>query len=136
MDQIPDEWTPRPALYYPYIHIRSERWLKATLLCMPTVKRIVPDDYTPEDEPAITPYTTITGPYGKLLQTVPAYTPATDHAQRRLLNKIVENARTIDNKYSRPIREFTWPRNALAAEVAFCPASGGWVAHSDKEVGR
>jgi hypothetical protein len=25
----------RAALYYPYIHIRSEHWLKATLLCAP-----------------------------------------------------------------------------------------------------
>jgi hypothetical protein len=39
----------RPALYYPYIHIRSEHWLKATLLCAPAVKRIVPDGYEPGD---------------------------------------------------------------------------------------
>ena len=32
----------RAALYYPYIHIRSEHWLKATLLWVPCVKRIVP----------------------------------------------------------------------------------------------
>ena len=35
----------QPALYYPYIHIRSENWLKATLLCVPAVKRIVPENY-------------------------------------------------------------------------------------------
>ena len=41
------------ALCYPYIHIRDEHWLKATLLCTPTVKRIVPLKYTPEDTAAI-----------------------------------------------------------------------------------
>ena len=39
----------RPALYYPYIHIRSEDWLKATLLCVPVVKRLIPENYDPED---------------------------------------------------------------------------------------
>jgi hypothetical protein len=79
------------ALYYPYIHIRSEHWLKATLLCMPSVKRIVPDNYTPEDTPAITTYTELQGTAGPLLQSVPAYTEAADKAQQRLLNIIKEN---------------------------------------------
>ena len=54
----------QPALYYPYIHIRSENWLKATLLCVPAVKRIVPSNYAPEDDAAIIPYVTISGPNG------------------------------------------------------------------------
>lgn len=91
----------RPALYYPYIHIRSERWLKATLLCVPSVKRIVPQEYSPEDEPTITRYTTITGPHGTLLQSVPSYTQAADAAQHRLLDILQENATTIDAKYGR-----------------------------------
>src|SRR5664280_274615 len=77
----------RPALYYPYIHIRSEHWLKATLLCVPTVKRIVPQNYVPEDDPQIVRYTEITGPHGALLQAVPAYSHAADRAQRHLLDK-------------------------------------------------
>ena len=62
----------RSALYYPYIHIRSEEWLKATLLCIPAVKRMVPDGYDPEDDPWIVPYSKLRGPYGELVQTVPA----------------------------------------------------------------
>jgi hypothetical protein len=85
MDPNSDIRAVRPALYYPYIHIRSERWLKATLLRMPTVKRIVPEQYTPEDKPAITAYTNTIGPYGQLLQSVPSYTPAAGDAQGRLL---------------------------------------------------
>jgi hypothetical protein len=88
-----------PALYYPYIHIRSEQWLKATLLTAPTVKRIVPENYTPEDEPNIVRYTTIAGPHGKLLQAVPSFTPAAHEAQLRLLEKLQEHAALIDAKY-------------------------------------
>jgi hypothetical protein len=74
----------RPALYYPYIHIRSEHWLKATLLCAPMVKRIVPDDYAPEDLPNIVKYTHVVGVNGPLLQGVPAGSPAAYQAQARL----------------------------------------------------
>jgi hypothetical protein len=91
----------RPALYYPYVHIRDERWLKATLLCVPVVKRMVPDTYTPEDERKIVPYTGLEGPYGPLLQNVPAYTPTADRAQQELLRNIKENAPLIKRRYSR-----------------------------------
>jgi hypothetical protein len=88
-----------PALYYPYIHIRSEHWLKATLLTAQTVKRIVPENYTPEDEPKIVRYTTIAGPHRKLLQAVPSFTPAAHEAQFRLLQKLQEHAALIRTKY-------------------------------------
>ena len=71
------------ALYYPYIHIRSVSWLKATLLCVPAVKRIVPEDYAPEDDSAILPYVRISGPNGPLLQAVPAATAGAMAAQDR-----------------------------------------------------
>ena len=91
----------RPALYYPYIHIRSEHWLKATLLCAPAVKRIVPEGYTPEDLPSIVKYTEVEGANGPLLQTVPAASRAADDAQRRLLAKIREHEKDIHRKYQR-----------------------------------
>lgn len=91
----------RPALYYPYIHIRSEHWLKATLLCVPTVKRIVPQNYVPEDDPQIVRYTEITGPHGALLQAVPAYSHAADRAQRHLLDKLRMHEDEIKLKYGR-----------------------------------
>ena len=78
----------QPALYYPYIHIRSENWLKATLLCVPAVKRIVPENYAPEDDAAIIPYVTISGPNGPLLQAVPAATGGAMAAQHRLLSAL------------------------------------------------
>lgn len=91
----------RPALYYPYIHIRSEHWLKATLLCVPAVKRMVPDEYTPEDLPNIVTYTKIKGLNGTLLQTVPSYSPAADAAQRSLLVKLKEHEDEILARYHR-----------------------------------
>ena len=36
---------PRMAVYYPYIHIRDERWLKLAALYWPRMVRIVSPDY-------------------------------------------------------------------------------------------
>jgi hypothetical protein len=105
----------RPALYYPYIHIRSEHWLKATLLCVPVVKRIVPADYSPEDLPDIVRYAKISGPRGELLQTVPAWSAAADCAQRRLLEKLREHEAEILRKYDRghaPAADEYWIHDA------------------------
>lgn len=91
----------RAALYYPYIHVRSENWLKATLLTAPAVKRIVPENYTPEDEPNIIKYTLISGRHGKLLQAVPSFTHAAYDAQIRLLQKLREHADIVRANYER-----------------------------------
>jgi hypothetical protein len=101
----------QPALYYPYVHIRSERWLKGTLLCVPSVKRIVPEDYTPEDIPAIVKYTRIEGPNGALLQAVPPYSSAAIEAQQRLLGMLRSHEKEILNRYQRaqaPIPDEYW----------------------------
>ena len=91
----------RQALYYPYIHIRSEHWLKATLLCTPGVRRIVPETYSPEDPPRIHRYTQIVGLNGPLLQSVPSNSVAAFEAQNRLLAKLREYQREIVKKYQR-----------------------------------
>jgi hypothetical protein len=39
----------RDGLYYPYIHIRDESWLKATLLYFPHILRIVPEGFNTTD---------------------------------------------------------------------------------------
>ncbi|KOX06657.1 hypothetical protein ADK66_22280 [Micromonospora sp. NRRL B-16802] len=39
----------RPALYYPYIHIRDEQWLKTAALYWPSIYRLVPDGYFRSD---------------------------------------------------------------------------------------
>ena len=41
----------RPALYFPYVHIRDENWLKTVALYWPSVSRLVPDGYVMRDSP-------------------------------------------------------------------------------------
>jgi hypothetical protein len=91
----------KPALYYPYVHIRSEQWLKATLLCVPAVTRLVPEGYKPEDDFDILPYTEIEGPYGKLLQAIPAHSAAAVIAQQRLLEQIEQNFAEVKSRFNR-----------------------------------
>jgi hypothetical protein len=52
----------RGALYYPYIHIHDENWLKATPLSFRQVRRIVPYRFTVRDEVTIQPYMFRNGP--------------------------------------------------------------------------
>ena len=39
----------RQGLYYPYFHVRDERWLKVAALYWPKIVRIVPADYQTRD---------------------------------------------------------------------------------------
>lgn len=122
MTRLPNlgELSPRPALYYPYIHIRSERWLKATLLCAPAVKRIVPETYDPEDSQEIAKYTRIEGTHGVLLQAVPAYSTAADQAQMRMLRQIEEHLTDIQERYGRhkaPVPDQYWIHDAKFNEA-------------------
>jgi hypothetical protein len=64
----------RDALYYPYIHVRDVNWLKATLLCFPQVRRIVPKDFSLNDLPEVRPFLEVTGARGEpLVAAEPAY---------------------------------------------------------------
>jgi hypothetical protein len=67
----------------------------------PPVKRIVPETYKPEDSYEIAKYTRIEGPNGHLLQAAPAYSPAADQAQQRMLRQINEHLTEIRDKYAR-----------------------------------
>jgi hypothetical protein len=88
----------RAALYYPYIHIRSEHWLKATLLTFPKVYRMVPlGQYFPEDDPTIIPYTGDSKHC--LLDNVNTADPAARDAQRQLLKELKKNEKTILSRY-------------------------------------
>ncbi|GFG53707.1 hypothetical protein CQY20_26990 [Mycolicibacterium agri] len=39
----------KPALYFPFVHIRNDEWLKAAALYWPSVRRLVPDGYAKRD---------------------------------------------------------------------------------------
>src|ERR1035437_3666125 len=79
----------RPALYYPYIHIRSENWLKATLLCFPKVFRMIPyGEYAPEDTPQIQRYVRANERGERLLDSRGTAAEYALVAQQNLLQKI------------------------------------------------
>ncbi len=91
--------TERAALYYPYIHIRSEHWLKATLLNFPKVYRMVPiGNYFPEDEDNIKAYTA-----GDLLDDIDTSCAPARDAQRELLAKLThrEHEKKLLKRYKR-----------------------------------
>ncbi len=44
---------PRAALYYPYIHVRDETWLKHAALYWPRLARLWPEGYPGVDSPAV-----------------------------------------------------------------------------------
>jgi len=93
----------RPALYYPYIHVRAEQepWLKATLLLHPSVVRMVPPDYEPEDPPNLLTYVKMKGSADKLLNQVSTSYDTAQKAKERLLNHIKKNLAHLKRHYTR-----------------------------------
>jgi hypothetical protein len=89
----------RGALYYPYIHIHDENWLKATLLSFRQVRRIVPYRFTVRDEVTIQPYASLEGPDGPLLDDANIQAQPVHDAQRALKSKIEDNLAEIDKRY-------------------------------------
>jgi len=41
----------QPGLYFPYVHVRDDAWLKAAALYWPSVRRLVPRGYLKHDSP-------------------------------------------------------------------------------------
>jgi hypothetical protein len=76
-------------------------WLKATLLCVPAVARMVPDTYEPEDDAEFGPYCQLVGPSGPLLQQIPTFSNAAMRAQGRLLDRIRADEDEIVRRYRR-----------------------------------
>lgn len=92
----------RDALYYPNVHIRDVNWLKATLLCFPNVRRMVPDNYSPRDSEEIRQFCQVMGPRGyPLLTAVHLFSGAALGAQEKLLRALQENDDFIRERFSR-----------------------------------
>ncbi|MBV8859682.1 MAG: hypothetical protein JOZ02_22305 [Acidobacteria bacterium] len=90
----------RGALYYPYIHITNENWLKSTLLCFGNVKRIVPDLFTTRDYETIKPYASLRDRNDEpLLGEAKIYTPAVHDAQKALKDKIEAHLDVIERRF-------------------------------------
>lgn len=106
----------RPALYYPFIHIHNENWLKATLLCFKQVRRIVPNSYTTRDHATIKPYLSLEGPKGRpLIDRADIYAPEVNAAQRELKTKIKSQLDEIKRKF----RKVNTPAEYQAGPTSF-----------------
>jgi hypothetical protein len=46
----------QPGLYFPYIHVRDNEWLKTAALYWPTIRRLVPHGYEKRDSPVATTF--------------------------------------------------------------------------------
>jgi hypothetical protein len=107
----------RSALYYPYIHIRSENWLKSALLAFQKVTRIVPSAYTLWDEDVIQPYSVLRGADGTpLLDQANSQTKRVRRAQDVLFAKLKEHEATLIARYSYDStpEEFRYGEKAIA----------------------
>jgi hypothetical protein len=92
----------RDALYYPYIHIQDANWLKATLLCFPSVRRMVPGNYEPDDSHVVREFCELMGPRKQpLLSSVDLFTKGAMKAEANLLEKLKANDELIRKKYSK-----------------------------------
>src|SRR5947209_15469492 len=91
----------RDALYYPYIHIRDVNWLKSTLLCFPSVRRIVPKRFNLHDSDEIQEFCQTDGPRGALLSSADLDSPALHQAQHTLLRKMELHEHTLTRLYGR-----------------------------------
>jgi hypothetical protein len=95
----------RPALYYPYIHVRDLNWLKGSLLCFPQVRRILPAGFPVHDQWEVQEFTQMSGSTGQPLL-VSEFTDDFSlespirQAQARLLKVLQDNDEFIRQKYA------------------------------------
>ena len=110
----PDVAVDRDALYYPFIHITDVTWLKATLLCFPSVRRMVPQSYVPSDSAEIKEFCDIEGPRGvPLLTRVDLFSSEARAAEQRLLALLEEHDSKIRARYSKAVTMRTFRTDDL-----------------------
>lgn len=98
----------RHALYYPYIHIRDENWLKGAILGFQQVRRILPaGSFTVKDGAITEAYSKLDGPAGPLLCPVRADETSSEDTQRWLRTKIEERLSELKAKYSKEVTSRT-----------------------------
>lgn len=108
----------RHALYYPYIHVRDENWLKGTLLAFQQVRRIVPNRFTLKDQAITKPYAELTGPDGQpLLQPVFIGSHQVRESQEWLRSKIEERIDQLKLLYSEERTPLEWQSGPSTFEM-------------------
>jgi hypothetical protein len=91
----------RYALYYPWIHISNEYWLKGTLLSFRQVRRIIPQKFTVKDQAITEKYAKLKGCNNEpLLQPVSLNASAVRQSQAWLRGKIAGQIDALVKNYS------------------------------------
>jgi hypothetical protein len=93
----------QPALYYPYIHIDDENWLKGAILGFQQVRRMVPMRFTLKDGAITRRYSELSGPAGPLVEELYIDSSEIRETQRWLRLKIVDNLPQIESKYKKGV---------------------------------
>ena len=93
----------RPALYYPYIHIRDENWLKGAILGFQQVRRIVPYRFTIKDGAITRRYSELTGPAGQLVEELFVDSYQIKDTQQWLRVKLEQHLDQIKSKYGKDV---------------------------------
>lgn len=115
----------RYALYYPYIHIRNENWLKGTLLAFQQVRRIVPNQFTVKDQAITHAYSQLQGPAGALLDPVFVDSHEIYSSQQWMRTRIVERLDEIVARYA----ENKVKESLLSGPEAFEMHTGKFLDH-------
>jgi len=90
----------RYGLYYPFIHIRDENWLKGTILAFQKVRRIVPNQFTVKDQAITKAYATLEGPAGPLLESLFVDGQEVRTSQEWLHKRISERIDELTDRYA------------------------------------
>ena len=107
----------RYALYYPWIHIRDENWLKGAILGFQKVRRIVPNKFTVADQAITNAYAKLEGPAGPLLDSLFVDAPEIYQSQLRLREKIKSNLHDLSSKYAEALVPPEWQGGPQAFQM-------------------
>jgi hypothetical protein len=104
-------------LYYPYIHIRDENWLKGTILAFQKVRRIVPNQFTVKDQAITKAYATLEGPAGPLLESLFVDGQEVRTSQEWLHKRISERVDELTDRYAESKVPLEWQSGPQAFEM-------------------
>lgn len=130
----------RDALYYPYIHIRDINWLKATLLCFPQVRRIMPAGFLATDNAEVRQFASVKNARGEPLLSY-EYTDTSSvespirAAQERLLKILKQHEEAIRRKYRPPSGDFRIHTGKVMYELSDYLIQNSLARHTAKPAG-
>jgi hypothetical protein len=115
-----------PGLYFPYVHVRDDEWLKVAALYWPSVRRLVPSGYSKHDSPTARIFVNAE----LLLDEDPG--PLLDSVGWDLMGVLSENVGRLRRDYSIKRAIATWSGESWAESAvgATTPALG-WI-HATK----